>query len=111
MVTRKIAGPIFVFRRHLKRALNGELSRIHLRQGDYFQDIRDLLNDFFDKTVDYAVKNRKASDAIREKLEVMERAVKTNSDPPDKILELIKEAKEDVDKMDQLNKRDWNYSD
>ena len=111
MVTRKIAGPIFVFRRHLKRALNGELARIHLRQNDYFQDIRELLNDFFDKTVDCAVKNRKVSEAIREKLSLLERSLQSQTDSPEKIKELIKEAKVEIGTLEELNKNHWNYSD
>jgi methyl-accepting chemotaxis protein len=47
MVTRSIAGPAFVIRRQLVRAINGELSQITLRKDDHFQDIKDLLNEHF----------------------------------------------------------------
>ena len=67
-VTRKIAGPIFVFRQYLEKANSGEMSQIHLRKNDYLHDMKDLLNFHFDRLHDYCSEYQNTVDEMKSEL-------------------------------------------
>ncbi len=48
-VTRKFAGPIFVFRRQLQRLQNGEISKVQLRENDYLHGMKNEFNAHLEK--------------------------------------------------------------
>ncbi len=64
IMTQRFAGPVFVFRRHLTRLKNGELSRIQLRDRDHLQDLKTLLNEHIDQIEEHMLSLGTCIDAL-----------------------------------------------
>jgi methyl-accepting chemotaxis protein len=108
-VTRKFAGPIFVFRRHLRRAQNGELSRIYLRKKDGFQDMKDLLNDHFDQISDTMARIRSGLDSIEEwvnRIEPQNSQSEASGEPNGAFADM----REEIEKLKTISRKTWNYT-
>ncbi len=108
-VTRKFAGPIFVFRRALKRAQTGELTRVHLRQEDYFHDLKDMLNDHFSMLAE-TVKSMKDSvqklDANLEKLDQETPGAHEGTI----VRSLLDSSKQEIARINDLCGKSWHYT-
>ncbi|MBN1296327.1 hypothetical protein JXA80_06075 [bacterium] len=99
IMTQRFAGPIFVFRRHITRLKNGELSRMQLRKNDQLQDVKTILNDHIDQLGEFMT----SLAAITENLEsLVDESVDTTSDP----LALKKE----IQRLNELKDKGWHYS-
>ena len=108
IITRKFAGPIFVIRRHLKRAQNGELSRINLRKTDYLHDIKDLLNDHFDTLADKMTQMRVSLESIEEQLERLLKENKSDFSPESKTV--LSNIYTQICELNKTAQQTWHYS-
>lgn len=99
IMTQRFAGPVFVFRRHLTRLKNGELSRIQLRSKDHLQDLKMLLNEHIDQLEEHMLS---VSSCI-ESLETHAGELETKGCDPAPIMTEINRLKEIKDKG-------WFYS-
>jgi methyl-accepting chemotaxis protein len=108
VVTRKFAGPIFVMRRHLKRAQNGELSKIHLRRTDYLHDISELLNEHFDQLKGMLIEIQTSVQTIKTSLDQME-SLEANGTDTSKTN--IDDVKSELEKLQQITAQCWHHGD
>jgi methyl-accepting chemotaxis protein len=109
-LTRKFGGPIFAFRRHLKRAQNGELGRINLRKGDSFHDLKDLLNDHFDRVVEIMASCRNSADGIESAITAIESGSDPESPNRNSQTEKFTKIREELSKLREICTKTWNFS-
>ncbi|MCD4652303.1 hypothetical protein K8T06_00010 [bacterium] len=99
IMTQRYAGPIFVFRRHITRLKNGELSRMHLRQKDHLQDIVDMINEHIDQLGEHMISLGSCIDSLESIMATMEtNGIETN--------DLAKE----LNRLKELKEKGWHYS-
>ncbi len=111
-VSKKIAGPIFVIRRHLKRARGGELSRLSFRGSDHFHDIKDLLNDHFDQLADSSTNIRVRTENLNNQFLALKTALGNNISGNTEAEKLLRNISEELKLLeDNSNNNCWSYSD
>lgn len=58
----KIAGPVYRLRKYLRERAEGiETGQLRFREGDYFPEMADSVNDYINKTSNAKSKNKKAA--------------------------------------------------
>jgi len=98
IMTQRFAGPIFVFRRHLTRLKNGELSRVHLRKKDHLKDVMNTLNEHVDQLGEHMT-------SLGSSIESLETILAKAEDNP-QTKDLLKE----LDRLKELKNKGWHYS-
>ena len=99
IMTQKFAGPIFVFRRHLTRLKNGELSRIQLREKDQLQDVKNLLNEHIDQLGEHMT----SIGSCIESLESISAEIAKNGGSTD-------DLQKEINRLKELREKGWHYS-
>jgi len=99
IMTHRFAGPIFVFRRHLTRLKNGELSRMQLRKRDQLQDVKNLLNEHIDQLGEFMT-------SLNSSIESLETIIEDAGEQPVDAAMLRKE----LNRLQELREKGWHYS-
>ncbi|MBN1354883.1 hypothetical protein JXA40_01300 [bacterium] len=106
VVTRKVAGPIFVMRRQLIRARNGEISRIRLRRADCLHDLSGLLNDHFDRLTVMLQDMNTSVQVVRKNLDRLEPEIAEKADDPASPSPLT-EIREELIRLESIAGQTW----
>lgn len=99
IMTQRFAGPIFVFRRHLTRLRNGELSRMQLRKRDQLQDVKNLLNEHIDQLGEFVTSHGSCIESLESIIDDLDSQQVDTS-------HLRKELK----RLKELQEKSWHYS-
>lgn len=99
VMTQRFAGPIFVFRRHLTRLKNGELSRIQLRQKDQLQDVKNLVNEHIDQLGEHMTSITTSIESLESLLAGFARE---GAD--------VSELENEINRLKDLKEKGWHYS-
>ncbi|MBN1879391.1 hypothetical protein JW823_04700 [bacterium] len=99
IMTQRFAGPIFVFRRHLTRLKNGELSRIQLRNKDHLQDVKLLLNEHIDQLEEHMLSLGTCIEALESHAKEL---ASTGCDPS--------HISTEINRLKEIKEKGWFYS-
>ncbi|HPQ39262.1 MAG TPA: hypothetical protein PLV45_02715 [bacterium] len=99
IMTQRFAGPIFVFRRHLTRLKNGELSRMQLRKRDQLQDVKNLLNEHIDQLGEFMTSYGSSLESLESIIEDME------SRQID-----VAHLQKELNRLQDIREKGWHYS-